>query len=311
MRRKRKDSSLVIIALESRWPMAAAISATALLSGYVLLPVLFARSPVLSPLGAMLQPVCLIIALIFGIMALVKWLGEKTQGNEQAAPETITFPARRRTKIEPSEHNTPPPHVAEPRPTAWSLELIQTLEWKRFEELCQRFYAAKGIRSECTPLGPDGGIDIHLYQDDSGNATAIVQCKAWRESFVGVKPIRELLGVMVHEKVGKAFFMTSGKYSEDAKSFAKANRITLIDGSMLLAMLLRLPETDRQSLLEFATSDDYDIPTCPACGTKMQLITGKSGKRDFWGCRNFPKCRGKLGARQGAIKPLSTATNPA
>jgi len=182
----------------------------------------------------------------------------------------------------------------------WSLELIQSIEWKRFEDVCQKFYEAKGIRSACTPLGPDGGIDIRLSQDDSGKATAIVQCKAWGDSLVGVKPIRELLGVMVHEKVEKAFFMTSGKYSDDAKAFAAPNRITLIDGVMLLSMFKRLPQEESRKLLAFATEGDYNVPSCPTCGTKMRLITGKEGKRDFWGCKNYPRCKQRLPARRGA-----------
>lgn len=107
---------------------------------------------------------------------------------------------------------------AVPKVSEWSLDLIQSIEWIRFEDVCQKFYELKGIRSECTPLGPDGGIDIHLYQDDNNprQPTAIVQCKALGNSFIGVKPIRELLGVMVHEKIVKAFFMTSGSYSEEA-----------------------------------------------------------------------------------------------
>jgi restriction system protein len=105
---------------------------------------------------------------------------------------------------------------------------------------------------------------------------------------------------MVHEKVGKAFFMTSGKYSDEAKAFAAPNRITLIDGAMFLTMLLRLPDDLRCNLLDFATAGAYNVPTCPSCGTKMRLISGKDGKRDFWGCSSFPRCRHKLGARRGA-----------
>ncbi|MBS0352880.1 MAG: restriction endonuclease [Proteobacteria bacterium] len=77
------------------------------------------------------------------------------------------------------------PQAADARPTAWSIGLIRDLEWKRFEDVCQRFYASKGIRSATTPLGPDGGIDIRLFQNatetDKGKCTAIVQCKAWGE----------------------------------------------------------------------------------------------------------------------------------
>lgn len=187
------------------------------------------------------------------------------------------------------------------KPTEWSLDLIRDLEWKRFEDVCQQLYEKKGIRSETTALGPDGGIDIRLYQDDTGRPTSIVQCKAWGERFVGVKPVRELLGVMTHEKIGKAFFMTSGSYSEEAKAVAQANRITLIDGTMLLMMIQRLPAEERDSLLAFATAGDYATPTCPSCGVKMKAVEGKAGRPDFWGCRNYPRCRQKLGMR-GAVR---------
>lgn len=117
---------------------------------------------------------------------------------------------------------------------------------------------------------------------------------------MGVKPIRELLGVMVHEKVAKSFFMTSGNYSDEAKAFAAPNRITLIDGALFLAMLKRLPAEAGRKLLTFATAGAYNIPSCPTCGKKMRFIAGKEGKRDFWGCPSFPRCRQqKLWARRG------------
>jgi len=180
------------------------------------------------------------------------------------------------------------------KPTEWSIDLLRDLEWKRFEDVCQKFYEMKGIRSETTPLGPDGGIDIRLYQDGADRPTSIVQCKAWRERYVGVNLVRELLGVMAHEKIEKAFFMTSGGFTEEAKTFAQSNRITLINGEMLVAMIKRLPEGEQRALLKFATEGDYRIPTCPTCGIKMQR---RAGKPDFWGCRNFPRCRQKLGMR--------------
>lgn len=192
------------------------------------------------------------------------------------------------------------PTAAVAKPTEWTIDLIRDLEWKRFEDVCQQFYETKGIRSETTALGPDGGIDIRLYQDDSGTATSIVQCKAWGERFVGVKPVRELLGVMTHEKIGKAFFMTSGYYSDEAKAVAKANRITLIDGDMLLMMLRRLPPEGQQKLLAFAVEGDYASPTCPSCGIKMKRIPGKDNRPDFWGCHNYPRCRQRLGVRRAS-----------
>lgn len=37
-------------------------------------------------------------------------------------------------------------------------------------------------------------------------------------------------------------------------------------------------------------STDISIPSCPLCGGPMQLRSGKFG--EFWGCLNYPDCRG-------------------
>jgi restriction system protein len=292
------NESLLYIALTSRWTVSAGFATFFLILGYVILP-LFARTrPILVPIAQGFQPILALVAGLFAVIAFLVWLWERLKkANNQ---HSVSFPRRMNDeRVEPRNVSLPVSGTFS-KPSNWSLELLQSIEWKRFEDLCQKFYEVKGIRSECTALGPDGGIDIRLFQEGFDRATAIVQCKAWGGSFVGVKPIRELLGVMVHEKVQKAFFMTTGKYSDDAKNFAAQHPITLIDGSMFLVMLSRLPEQARNSLLAFATEGEYNIPSCPRCGTKMRLIEGKEGKPDFWGCVNFPKCRQKLWARRDA-----------
>ncbi len=182
----------------------------------------------------------------------------------------------------------------EAKPTAWSIDVIRAVEWKRFEDLCQKFYETSGIRSETTALGPDGGMDILLYQDDSGKPTAIVQCAAGGDCLVGVRSVRELLGVMTHERIGRAFFVTSGHFADAAKVVASSNRITLINGEILLIMIKRLPEAARKSLLEFATAGDYKTPTCPACGIKMKRVSGTAGGSGSWECHNTPRCSAEV-----------------
>jgi len=142
----------------------------------------------------------------------------------------------------------------------------------------------------------DGGVDIRLFQDDTApeRCTAVVQCKAWNQA-VGVKPMRELRGVMAHERVDKAFFMAPNGFTDEARAFAAENRITLLDGKLFLAMLERLPEPLRQQLLDFATEGDWTTPTCPSCGVKMAARDSKRGR--FWGCTHFPRCRATLQMR--------------
>lgn len=307
---RRRNESILDIAIQSAWPVSATFAVAILALGYVVLPAVTQGNPFLVSVVPALRPFVWLLAGVFGLIALIKWIAASLRAQKTTQLDTARrVQPRARTSVAarapaPKPFDIPYEPTIRPTPTElakeWSLELIQSIEWKRFEDVCQKFYESKGIRSACTPLGPDGGIDIRLFQDDSGKATAIVQCKAWGDSFVGVKPIREMLGVMVHEKVEKAFFMTSGKYSDEAKAFAGPNRITLIDGTMLLSMFKRLPPEESRKLLAFATKGDYTVPSCPTCGTKMRLITGKEGKRDFWGCKNYPRCRQTLGARRGA-----------
>lgn len=320
---RRRNESLVEVVLSSNWPVSAFVAVFLLIFGYLIVPWSVKSNPVLISVAQTCKPLFLWAAGFFALVAVIKWFSSNTQ-KAAASTRSMSPSSRGRRPVSTPVRMSPGPRQSDSdglefrhdpavfgaaagmqsstsvKPDAWSLRLIQAIEWKRFEDLCQKFYEAKGIRSAVTPLGPDGGIDIRLYQEDSDRVTAIVQCKAWGEAYVGVKPIRELLGVMVHEKVEKAFFMTTGKYSDEAKATAAPNRITLIDGVMFLAMLNRLPEPQKSSLLAFATAGDFAIPSCPTCGKKMRLIQGKEGKRDFWGCPAFPKCRQKLWARHDA-----------
>ncbi|MGB8857191.1 MAG: topoisomerase DNA-binding C4 zinc finger domain-containing protein [Burkholderiales bacterium] len=44
-----------------------------------------------------------------------------------------------------------------------------------------------------------------------------------------------------------------------------------------------------------ATEGEYSTPSCPSCGIKMLIRSGRQG--NFWGCKNFPRCRQILHVR--------------
>lgn len=287
MARRRKQQSILELAIAGSWKVSATLAVLLSLIIFVVLPSL--TNPILKPIALGFRPIGLIVVIVFTVISIVKYLRQKKSDNknsyiEHFKPTTITtYPAYPES---PQDASKSPP--LEP-PTVWSLKLIQEIEWKRFEELAAAYYNEKGILAVATSLGADGGIDINLYQDDSGKPTSIVQCKAWNSRQVGVKEIREFLGVMTHQQIAKGFYMTSGEYSIDAKETAAANKITLINGEMLLAMIKRLPEKSQQKLLKLATFGDYTTPSCSACGVKMVVRTSKQG--EFWGCVNYPRCR--------------------
>ena len=316
-RHRRKDEGLLAVALQAPWYVSAVFALAILVSVFIWLP----RSSAMGIYGAGLyggiRPFALAALFLFSAIALYKLLqqsGAKQPGyTYQLEPGTrrgradLRLVTSQRERIEPtsdtaadlSPGNSPSDADADiARPTEWSLDVLRDMEWKRFEEICLAFYRAKGIRAESTPPGPDGGVDVRLYQDDADaqRCTAIIQCKAWGERAVGVKLIRELRGVMAHEGVEKGFFMAPGRYTEDARTFAAANRITLLDGRQLLAMLKRVPSEVSRNLLAEATAGDWTTPSCPSCGTKM--VARESARGAYWGCAAFPKCRQTMGMRE-------------
>lgn len=184
----------------------------------------------------------------------------------------------------------------------WSIDLINTLEWKRFEELCLNYFIEKGYKAEVTRQGADGGVDINLFKDGFSltKPFGVVQCKAWNAYKVGVKPVRELYGVMAAEGAPLGVFITSGDYTNEAREFSLDKHIKLMSGTELLKQITELPEASQTGLLEKITSGDYTTPSCPSCGIKMITRTTRKGSnvgKKFWGCRNYPKCRNTLRIR--------------
>jgi restriction system protein len=184
------------------------------------------------------------------------------------------------------------------RPVEWSLELIQSLDWKRFEELCAGYFQAKGRKAKVTNLGADGGIDVLLYgESDPEKILGVVQCKAWAKRPVGVKEARELLGVMTDVGCPLGVYVATSGYTPEAKAFAEGKHIKLMDSGQLLTLIQELPLEVRTELLQKTTSGDYTTPSCPSCGTKLVSRTSRKGNnagQSFWGCRNFPRCRYRM-----------------
>ena len=178
------------------------------------------------------------------------------------------------------------------RPTAWSLPLLQSIEWKRFEEVVAAYFRAKNFRCDTVAHGPDGGVDGRLYFGDLPAPVGIVQCKAWGNRPVGVAPVRELRGVMAHEKVDRGYFCATGDFSPEAIAFAASNPIRLITGPDLLDAIAQMPVAAQRDLLALCTTGDYTTPTCASCGIKLfeRTIGGKAA----WGCRNYPRCKTKI-----------------
>jgi len=80
----------------------------------------------------------------------------------------------------------------------------------------------------------DGGVDLELRR---AGEKVLVQCKYWKTWQVGVRPVRELWGVVAGEGATRAIFVTTGGYSAAARAFAKDKAIELLDGPALSSLL--------------------------------------------------------------------------
>ena len=98
-------------------------------------------------------------------------------------------------------------------------------------------------------------------------------------------------------KVSEGIFLATGDFTVEAVEFAKANHIDAVNGLRYLEMIFTLSEEAQQSLLRTATEGDYRTPSCPSCATK--LIRRTAARGEFWGCRNFPRCRYTLNSPSG------------
>jgi restriction system protein len=183
------------------------------------------------------------------------------------------------------------------------IDWLNKLTWQDFERQVAEVYRHEGYRvEEVGGGGADGGVDIRLRRD---GLTTIVQCKRWKTYKVGVKPVRELFGVMTAEQASRAVFITSGVYTDEARRFAEGKPVTLVDGAQLAQMLRRFQQSLKQKLepsavttvpasQPVAATEIPERPRCPRCGSEMVLRRAKTGKhagREFWGCSMYPKTK--------------------
>lgn len=302
-RRKQEPSALGLL-VTAPWWISFVLAFVAYAGVMWLLPVATSGNMYLKAIAHAMQPLAPIVFWFLVALSGIAYFVQRKKGQGAFTLASIEPAARRPNgsiTLDPDDQDSlgqtwrdSRTEAKQPRPThtTWSLDLLREIEWKRFEELCAAFYREVGLRTETIRCGADGGVDAKLYEAGSDDPVAIVQCKAWNSRPVGVKPVRELLGVMTHQGVKKGIFIATGDFTKEAKEFATTNPLDLVDGKSLLDMIDKLPVGAVDRLLAVATTGDYTTPTCPSCGIKM--VVRNSARGTFWGCTHFPQCKHKF-----------------
>jgi len=142
-----------------------------------------------------------------------------------------------------------------------SKKALEDISWQQFELLIGEHFRHKGYQVRETGPGADGGVDLVLHKD---GAKYLVQCKHWKAYKVGVKPVRELLGVMAGSGAAGGYVITSGQFTRDAIKFAGENNIELIDGKAL-ERILGSKNSATETFQKADVKNTQDEPLCPKC----------------------------------------------
>ena len=198
-----------------------------------------------------------------------------------------------------ADQNNAIPVWAQPRPFKnpphWSAAVFAAIEWRRFEAVCEAMFEQAGFETRSQSHGADGGVDIWLHSKNADGPVSVVQCKHWQGKAVGVKEVREFLGVMASHGLKRGTYATTSTFTTDAMSFAKDNGISPLDGKALIKLITtqRTPE-QQAALLNIAYEGEYWKPTCASCGIKMVERTPARGGAPFWGCKYYPRCKSRI-----------------
>ena len=128
MARKSKHKSILEEALTQGWGFSFTIATLALLLIFIIFPSI--NNLFLKPLMALVKPLALLFCGIFYLIAAFKFvkqgkikrnrlLGIKNEPVFNKTPSDYVIPLKEQNEIN--------------KPIAWSVKLIQDLEWKRFE----------------------------------------------------------------------------------------------------------------------------------------------------------------------------------
>lgn len=216
----------------------------------------------------------------------------------------------------------PPLHAATTEPLdgqAW----LRALDWRQFEDLVAAAYRQLGYTVLPTAPGVDGGIDLILTREGE---RVFVQCKHWKAWQVGAPVVRELFGLVVANRASRGIVVTSGTFSREALAFARQSGTELLDGPAVLALIRSgratapvgflqgsppIAPTTRPVAPRVPPTIPSSGPFCPICLSPMILRAARRGANrgsSFWGCSQYPGCKGALPATPPT--PLAPAPAP-
>lgn len=245
--------------------------------------------------------------LILGVLALVAPRRAGPGSTQVAGAGTDREP-------EPASRVTPPTASPREKPTAPASKtgkpsrakfsslseavgvnygLLRRMEWRRFEIVCAEYLRCLNYEVLETGFGAKDAVDLEVFLPGKGELMSVVKCVAGSRP-VDIGAVRALLDTMKRRRVGEGMMFAVCGFTRRAERFAARHRVALVSGETLCSRIRGLDAETQSSMVSVATSGDYTTPTCPTCGVKLVLrrrSRSRPGRREFWGCMNFPRCK--------------------
>jgi restriction system protein len=113
------------------------------------------------------------------------------------------------------------------------LDALRAMSWAEFSAALESVYRREGY--EVRRLD-HGAADLELAR--AGQRT-LVGAKRWKAARVGAEALRALAEASRGDAAVERVYLAAGEVSEQARAFAAANAIRIVDGAALAALLAR------------------------------------------------------------------------
>ncbi len=181
-----------------------------------------------------------------------------------------------------------------------AFDYLKELDDHEFNKLISMLFKQRGYSVSAMKENNNDNVNIVLKMDAE---TIFVQYKHWREYKVDLAVIEELYAEMDSESVSHGIVITTGLFTQDALDYSHGKHLLLINGIDLSQMVGVLSASnddgaDNEAQADEAVEEMPELePLCPICSREMIKRTARKGKNagnTFWGCSQFPNCRGVI-----------------
>ena len=179
-----------------------------------------------------------------------------------------------------------------------AFDYLKELDDSEFDKLIVMLFKQRGYSVSAEKQ--NDCVDVVLKTNAE---TTFVQYRHWREYEVDVAVIEEFHAAMESESIPHGIIITTGLFTQDALDYSYGKHMLLINGVDLSQMVSALSDSNDDSAvteaqIEEAVEEMPELePLCPICSQEMIKRTAKKGKNagnTFWGCSQFPNCRGVI-----------------